>query len=71
MPGGVLILGNFSLQTPANGRVLVEWLLHWHLIYCDEADYRAIVAGTPFHNGALTFEYEPLRANLFAVAYKR
>lgn len=54
-------------ETPANDRIPIEGLLDWHLIYCCEADYRAIVATTPFRNGDLAFEYEPLRANLFAV----
>jgi len=68
MPGGTLIVGNFSTETHANDRILVEWLLDWRLIYRREADYRAIFAGTSFGTGTLHFEYEPLRANLFAVA---
>jgi extracellular factor (EF) 3-hydroxypalmitic acid methyl ester biosynthesis protein len=71
VPGGLLIAGNFSLETPANDRILIEWLLDWHLLYRDEADYRAIVAATPFRDGDLAFEYEALRANLFAVLCRR
>jgi SAM-dependent methyltransferase len=67
-PGGRLIVGNFSVDLPANERVLIEWLLEWYLLYRDEADYRRIFAGTSFDVSGLHFEYEPLRGNLFAVA---
>lgn len=67
-PGGVLIVGNFSLETHPSDRVLIDWLLDWHLLYRNEADYRAIFARTSFGPVSLHFEYEPLRANLFVVA---
>ncbi len=67
-PGGRLIIGNFCVNLPANERVLIEWLLEWHLLYRDEDDYRRIFAGTAFDGARLRFEYEPLRGNLFAVA---
>ncbi len=69
-PGGVLIVGNFSLETHPSDRVLIDWLLDWHLLYRSEADYRAIFAQTCFDPADLHFEYEPLRANLFAVALR-
>ncbi len=69
-PGGVLIVGNFSLETYPSDRVLIDWLLDWHLLYRNEVDYRAIFAQTSFDPVNLHFEYEPLRANLFAVAQR-
>lgn len=69
-PGGVLLVGNFSLETHPSDRVLIDWLLDWHLLYRNEADYRAIFALTSFDPANLHFEYEPLRANLFAVAQR-
>jgi SAM-dependent methyltransferase len=71
VPGGVLIVGNFSLETHPSDRVLIDWLLDWHLLYRNEADYRAIFAQTSFDPTDLHFEYEPLRANLFAVALRK
>jgi hypothetical protein len=50
---------------------LIDWLLDWHLLYRDEANYRAIFAQTSFGAADLRFEYEPLRANLFAVALRK
>lgn len=67
VPGGVLIIGNFSQETPASDRVLMDWLLEWRLIYRDETDYQAIFAHSSFGNSSLRFEYEALRANLFVL----
>lgn len=67
-PGGRLIVGNFCAELSANARVLIEWLLEWHLLYRDEDDYRRIFASASFDPARLHFEYEPLRGNLFAVA---
>ncbi|WP_423223571.1 class I SAM-dependent methyltransferase [Candidatus Amarolinea aalborgensis] len=67
-PGGTLIVGNFSTETHPNDRVLVDWLLDWPLLYRDEQAYRRIFARTSFGVAGLRFEFEPLRANLFAVA---
>ncbi len=69
-PGGVLLVGNFSLETHPSDRVLIDWLLDWRLLYRNEADYRAIFGRTSFDPANLHFEYEPLRANLFAVAQR-
>ena len=69
-PGGTLIVGNFSLETHPNDRILIEWLLEWHLLYRSEADYRAIFARTSFGEDRLHFEHEPLLANLFAIAHQ-
>jgi extracellular factor (EF) 3-hydroxypalmitic acid methyl ester biosynthesis protein len=69
-PGGTLLVGNFSLETHPSDRVLIDWLLDWQLLYRNEADYRAIFARTSFDPANLHFEYEPLRANLFAVAQR-
>lgn len=69
-PGGTLLVGNFSLETHPNDRVLIDWLLDWQLLYRNEADYRAIFARTSFDQAHLYFEFEPLRANLFAVAHR-
>ncbi len=69
-PGGALLVGNFSLETHPSDRVLIDWLLDWRLLYRNEADYRAIFARTSFDPANLHFEYEPLRANLFAVAQR-
>lgn len=67
-PGGLLIIGNFSLETHPSDRILMDWLLDWRLIYRDESEYRAIFAQTPFGDMDLRFEYEALRANLFVLA---
>ena len=70
-PDGVLLIGNFALETCPNDRTLIEWLLDWFLLYRDEADYREIFSRTSFGAENLTIEYEPLRVNLFAVARRR
>lgn len=64
--GSTLLVGNFSLETHPSDRVLIDWLL----LYRHEADYRTIFARTSFGPASLRFEYEPLRANLFAVAHR-
>lgn len=68
--GGTLIVGNFSVELPPSERVLIEWLLEWRLLYRDEGDYRRIATGTSFASRDLRFDYEPLRANLFAIFCK-
>lgn len=67
-PGGKLLIGNFSLETPPDERSMLDWLFDWPLIYRDEAMFREIFASTPFGASSLRFAYEPLRANLFAIA---
>lgn len=66
----MLLHGRTGLETHPSDRVLIDWLLDWHLLYRNEADYRAIFALTSFDPANLHFEYEPLRANLFAVAQR-
>lgn len=64
---GTLIVGNFSLETPAGERSMLDWLFEWPLIYRNEASYQEIFAHTSFGTDNLLFEYEPLCANMFAI----
>lgn len=64
-------IGNFRTKTNPNDRVLVDWMLDWRLLYRDEQDFRQIFARTSFGDQGVRFEYEPLRANLFAVAQRQ
>jgi extracellular factor (EF) 3-hydroxypalmitic acid methyl ester biosynthesis protein len=67
-PGGILIIGNF---TPKNhNRVIMDHVLHWKLIYRDQADLEELFAGSSFGVGNLQFLAEEEGVNLFAVAAK-
>lgn len=67
-PGGRLIFGGMGAGLPANERVLLAWLLAWHLSYRSEEACRRIFAGTAFGVERLRFESEPLAISFLAVA---
>lgn len=67
IPGGVLIVGNF---TPANpDRHFMDNIMYWRLIHRDERDMRELFAASPF-GGNVRIVAEEHGVNLFAIATK-
>ncbi len=64
---GILIVGNFGPQNP--NREFMDHILHWNLIYRDEAELRGIFHESSFGDGVDVIS-ESHGINLFVVARK-
>jgi hypothetical protein len=62
--GGALIIGSIGKGVPQAERGLIELLLGIKLAYRNEADFRRLLARTPFGDAHLRFDFESLGANM-------
>ena len=71
-PGGTLLIGNFSPNTPLYVRFAMELLYDWVLIYRDENEMYRLAEGIPENEIAeMTLLEEPLGINYFLKIVKR
>lgn len=67
LSGGKMIVGNFM---PNRGRLYLDWLLDWPLIYRTEADLQRLFTAAGLPQDAVRFETEDLGIYLFGIVEK-